>query len=86
MMDISSNTQLVPYNQEPRYVVQYWPRKIGSGSADRHPAAQQNILMPPPPSPGYKIQARDLASIYNSNCQFKAQEINPVGLLIDIYA
>jgi len=85
-MDISSNNQLVPYNQGPRQVTPYSPRETGAVPADGYSAAKRYVLMPPPHSPGYKIQTRDQESIYTSNRQIKAQEINQVGLRIDIYA
>jgi len=85
-MDISFNNQLVPYNQGPRHVTPYSPRETGSVPADRHSAAKRYVLMPPPHSPGYKVETGDQESIYTSNRQFKAQEIIQVGLLIDIYA
>ena len=85
-MDISSNNQLVPYNQGPRHVTPYSPGETDSVKTSRFSAAERYVLMPPPHSPGYKIQAGNPESIYTSNRQFKAQEINQVGLLIDIYA
>jgi len=85
-MDISFNNQLVPYNQGPRHVTPYSPRETGSVSAARYSGAKRYALMPPPHSPGFKIEAGDQESIYTSNRQVKAQEINQVGLLIDIYA
>ena len=85
-MDISSNNQLVPYNQEPRQLTPYSPKKTGAVQADGYSAAKGYTLAPPSHSPGYKIQTRDQESIYTSNRQIKAQEINQVGLRIDIYA
>ena len=85
-MDISSNNQLVPYNQGTRPVTPYSPRESGSVPAEGYPAAKQYVLMPSPHSPGYKIQAGDQASIYTSNRQIKAQKNNMIGLLIDFYA
>lgn len=85
-MDISSNNQLVPYNQGPRHVTPYSPRETGSVPADRYSAAKRYIPMPPPHSPGPKIKAGDQRSIYTSSRQIKAREINGLGLLINIYA
>ncbi len=85
-MDVSSNNQLVPYNQGSQHVTPYSPRETGSVPAGRYSAAERYILMPPSHSPGYKIEAGDQESIYTSHRQIKAQEINQVGLLIDIYA
>jgi hypothetical protein len=85
-MDISYNNQLVPYNQGPRPITPYSPRETGSVPANGYSAAKRYVLMPPPHSPGYKIQAGDQESIYTSNRQIKSQEISQVGLLINIYA
>jgi len=85
-MDISSNNQLVPYDQGPRHVTPYSPRETGSVPAGHYSFARRYVLMPPPRSPGYKIEAGDQESIYTSNRQIQAQKISRVGLLIDIYA
>ncbi len=85
-MDISSNYQLVPYNQGPRQVTAFGHRATGDSPADRYSEAKRYVRLPPPHSPGYKIESRNQESIYISSRQIKAHKINQVGLLIDIYA
>ena len=85
-MDISSNNQLVPYNQGPRQLTPYSPTKAGSVPAGGNSAAKRYVLMPPSHSPGYRIHAGDQDLIYTSSRQLKAQETDQVGLRIDIFA
>ena len=85
-MDISSNNQLVPYNQGPRQLTPYPPRPKGSVTADGYSAAKRYVLMPPSHSPGYKVHSGDQDLIYTSSRQIKVQDTNPVGIRIDIYA
>ena len=85
-MDISSNNQLVPYNQGPRQLTPYAPRPTGSVPADGYSAAKRYVLMPPSHSPGYKVHSGDQDLIYTSSRQIKVQDTNQVGLRLDIYA
>jgi len=85
-MDISSNNQLVPYNQGPRQLTPYSPGPTGSVTADGYSAAKRYVRVPPSHSPGYKIHSRDQDLIYTSSRQIKVQETNQVGLRLDIYA
>ena len=85
-MDISSNNQLVPYNQGPNQLTPYSRRPTGSVPADGYSAAKRYVLMPPSHSPGYKIQSGDPDLSYTSSRRIKVQEADQVGLRIDIYA
>ena len=85
-MDISSNNQLVPYNQEPRQLTSYSPKKTGAVQADGYSAAKRYTLTPPSHCPGYKIHSGDQDLIYTSGRQLKAQKTDQVGLRIDIFA
>jgi len=85
-MDISSNNQLVPYNQGPKQLTPYSPKKTGSVQADGYSAAKGYTLALPSHSPGYKIHSGDQDLIYTSSRQIKAQETDQVGLRIDIFA
>ena len=85
-MNISSNNQLVPYHHGLRQLAPYWSRGPGSAPSDSYPATRQAVLMPPSHSPGTNGHITIQNLIYTSDRRFKAQEINHVGSLIDIYA
>ena len=85
-MDISSNNQLVPYNQGPNQLTPYAPRPKGSVAADGYAATKRYVLMPPPHSPGYKIRSGNQDLTYTSSRQIKVQDTDRVGLRIDIFA
>ncbi|MDX2500179.1 MAG: hypothetical protein QNL14_06685 [Deltaproteobacteria bacterium] len=85
-MDISSNNQLVPYNQGPRQVTPYAPRKTAPVPADGNPRPRRYVPEPAPRYHGPMINSENQESIYTANSQSKAQETHRVGLLINIYA
>ena len=85
-MDISTNNQLVPYNQGPRQVSPFPPREPRSGPPEGPSAAKRYVLMPPPHSPKFTTQSGGQKPIYTPSRRIKSSEINQVGLLIDIYA
>ena len=85
-MDISSNNQLVPYNQEPGQVTPYAPRKNAAVQADPNRRPKRYAPAPAPHNPDPRIHPGNQGYLYTSNSQMKAQETNRVGLLINIYA
>jgi hypothetical protein len=85
-MEISSDNQLVPYNQGPRQVSPFPSREPRSVPPEGSSAAQRYVLMPPPHSPKFAPQSGGQEPIYTSSRRIKSSEINQVGLLIDIYA
>ena len=85
-MDISTNNQLVPYNQGPRQVSPFPPREPRSDPPEGPSADKRYALMPPPHSPKFTAHSGGQEPIYTSSRRIKSPEINQVGLLIDIYA
>ena len=85
-MDISSNNQLVPYNQGPNQLTPCAPGPKVLVPADAYSATERYDLMPPPHSPGYKIHSGNQDLTYTSSRQIKVPETDQVGLRIDIFA
>ena len=84
-MEISSNNQLVPYNQGPQLVTPYSPEAPRSVPADGYSAAERYVLTPLPHSPRYAAQSDSQKAIYTSSRRIITPEINQVGLIIDLY-
>jgi hypothetical protein len=84
-MEISSNNQLVPYNQGPQLVTPFSPEAPRSVPAVGYSAAERYILMPLPHSPRYAAHSDGQKTTYTSSRRIIAPEINQVGSIIDIY-
>ena len=84
-MDIPSNSQLVPYHQEPIQVTQKsdaYPRPVPAGA---NPAVKRYAQMIPPRISRNPTQPDLDGSVYHSDRRLETQKTNKVGLLIDIY-
>ena len=84
-MDISSNSQLVPYHQGP---IQVTPHKKVSPrivAADVNPAVKRYAQMIPPRISRNPTRPDVHDSVYHPNRLLETQKMNKVGLLVDIY-
>jgi len=85
-MDITTSKQLVPYDKGLRPLVRYERRQPDIMPANSNPASRRHTQAPSPASTGYQVQSWGKVSIYIPSQNLKAQKIDQVGLLIDIYA
>ena len=85
-MDISSDNQLIPFDQGPKQVTPFARTALIPASERRNQSVMQYTQAQSSHSPKHGNQLDDHKPIYTSSRRINSLKRNEIGLLIDIYA
>ncbi|MGD8256274.1 MAG: hypothetical protein PVG70_02175 [Desulfobacterales bacterium] len=85
-MDISSDKQLIPFDQGPKQVTPFARTALIPASERRNQSVTQYTQAQSSHSPKHDNQLDDHKPIYTSSRRINSLKKNEIGLLIDIYA
>ena len=85
-MDISSDSQLIPFDQGPKQVMPFIRTVLIPASERRNQNVMRYTQAQSSHSPKHDNQLDDHKPIYTSNRRIHSLQRNEIGLLIDIYA